>query len=189
MVPGAPVSLRLSRFAAPLGAALVLFSAAPARADVSSWLFLGGGASGVFRPHTSGHGDAALQIDAGLGSTPAAPVVVGGLFRLQTHFGDGTDVGIFLRTATGGFVRGTWGGALDLGAIERTWGPAPGYAGSLVLGGPWGLTLSLGAARDGNEVSTVTAVFGVDLARLTVHRTTGYQWMPNPFPSPRAPSQ
>jgi hypothetical protein len=187
MVPGARVSLRPSSFAAPLAASLVFLLPAPARADVSSWLFLGGGASGVFRPHVSGHGDAALQIDAGLGSTPAASVVVGGLFRMQTHFGDGTDFGAFLRTATGGFARGTWGGAIDLGAIVRCWQPSPGYAGSLVLGGPWGLTLSLGAARDGDERTTVTGVLGIDLARLTVHRTSGTEWMPNPYPSPAGP--
>jgi hypothetical protein len=185
MVPGARVSLRLSSFAAPLAASVVLLLSAQARADVSSWLFLGGGVSGVFPPHGSGHGDAALQIDSGLGSTPAAPVVVGGLVRMQTHFGDGTDFGLFLRTATGGFARGTWGGAIDLGGIVRTWQPSPGYAGSLVLGGPWGLTLSLGAARDGDERTTVTGVLGIDLARLTVHRSSGTEWMPNPFPSPR----
>ena len=185
MVPGARVSLRLSSFVAPLVASVVFFLPAEARAVVSSWLFLGGGVSGVFPQHTSGHGDGALQIDAGLGSTPAASVVMGGLFRMQTHFGDGTDFGAFLRTASGGFARGTWGGAIDLGAIVRTWNPSPGYAGTLVLGGPWGLTLSLGAARDGHELTTTTAVFGVDLARLTVHRSSGEQWMPNPFPSPR----
>jgi hypothetical protein len=185
MVLGAHVSLRSSSFLAPLAASVVLLVSAQARAEVSSWLFLGAGVSGVFPSHGSGHGDAALQIDSGLGSTPAAPIVLGGLLRMQTHFGDGTDFGLFLRTATGGFARGTWGGAIDLGAIVRTWNPSPGYAGNVVLGAPWGLTLSMGAARDGHELTTVTAVLGIDLARLTVHRTSGTEWMPNPFPSPR----
>lgn len=178
------MSPRSSLLVAPLAAALVFLTPGVARADVSSWLFVGGGASGVWPPHVAGHGDAALQIDTGLGSTPSGSVVVGGLLRMQTHFGDGTDFGLYLRTATGGFARGTWGAALDLGGVERTWGPAPGYSGSVVLGGPWGLALSLGATRDSKDVTTFTAVLGVDFARLTVHRSTGTGWMPNPFPSP-----
>jgi hypothetical protein len=186
MVPGAPVSPRPSSRIAFLAAVTVALSAVPARADVSSWLFAGGGASALYRPHLSGDTAAAMQFDAGMGSSPAAAIAVGGLVRMQTRIGDGSDFGLFVRTATGGFVRGNWGGAIDLGGYERWWGPAsaPGYAGSLVLGGPWGLTLSLNAARDTKDANTFTAVFGIDLARLSVYRTSGLGWMPNPFPTP-----
>jgi hypothetical protein len=186
MVPGAPVSPRPSSRIAFLAAVTVALSAVPARADVSSWLFAGGGASALYRPHVSGDTAAAMQFDAGMGSSPAAAIAVGGLVRMQTRIGDGSDFGLFVRTATGGFVRGNWGGAIDLGGYERWWGPAsaPGYAGSLVLGGPWGLTLSLNAARDTKDANTFTAVFGIDLARLSVYRTSGLGWMPNPFPTP-----
>ncbi|HEX3595761.1 MAG TPA: hypothetical protein VHU80_11680 [Polyangiaceae bacterium] len=180
------MSPRPSSRIAFLAAVTVALSAVPARADVSSWLFAGGGASALYRPHVSGDTAAAMQFDAGMGSSPAAAIAVGGLVRMQTRIGDGSDFGLFVRTATGGFVRGNWGGAIDLGGYERWWGPAsaPGYAGSLVLGGPWGLTLSLNAARDTKDANTFTAVFGIDLARLSVYRTSGLGWMPNPFPTP-----
>ena len=182
-----PLSLRVSSSLPPLAALFVSLVAIPARADVSSWLFAGGGASALYRPHTSGDTAGALQFDAGMGSSPAAALAVGGLLRMQTRIGGGSDLGLFVRTASGGFVRGNWGAALDLGGYERWWGPAPapGYAGSVVLGGPWGLTLSLNAARDTKDANTFTAVLGVDLARLSVYRTSGLSWMPNPFPSPQ----
>jgi hypothetical protein len=172
-------------FVALLG---VFLRAAPARADVSSWLFAGGGASTLYRPHLGGDAVGAMQLDAGMGSSPAASFAVGGLVRMQTRFGDGSDFGLFVRTATGSFVRGNWGAAIDLGAYERWWGPAsaPGYAGSLVLGGPWGLTLALNAARDTQDANTFSVVFGIDFARLSIYRTSGLSWMPNPFPSPHS---
>jgi hypothetical protein len=164
-----------------------VLGASTARADVSSWIFAGSGPSGLFRPGMSSDYAASLQLDTGIGSSPKGAVVVGGLFRLHTRFGDGTDLGLYVRTATGGFARGNWGGAIDLGGYERWWGPAaPGYAGSIVLGAPWGIQLSLDAARDTNEVNTFAAVLGIDFARLTVYRSSGLGWMPNPFPSPRA---
>lgn len=170
----------------PAAALALLLAAAPARADVSSWLFAGGGPSGVFRSGTPNAYAMSMQLDAGMGSSPKGAVAVGGLFRLHTHFGDGTDMGLFVRTATGGFARGTWGGAIDLGGYERFWGQAaPGYAGSIVLGAPWGITLALDAARDTKEINTFAAVLGIDFARLTVYRSSGLGWMPNPFPSPR----
>ena len=180
------MSLRPSLSAAPLAALALVLAAAPARADVSSWIFAGAGPSGLYRSGASGEYAASMQLDAGMGSSPSAAVVVGGLFRTRTRFGDGTDLGLYVRTATGGFTRGTWGGAIDLGGYERWWGQAaPGYGGSIVLGAPWGITLSLDAARDTKEVNTFAAVLGIDFARLTVYRSSGLGWMPNPFPSPR----
>ena len=186
---GGAVSLRPLLTTAPgavLAALAFALAAAPARADVSSWLFAGAGPSGLFRSGASNDYAASMQLDAGMGSTPKAAVAVGGLLRMHTRFGDGTDLGLYVRTATGGFSRGTWGGAIDLGGYERWWGQAaPGYAGSIVLGAPWGITLSLDAARDTKEVNTFACVLGIDFARLTVYRSSGLGWMPNPFPSPR----
>jgi hypothetical protein len=165
----------------------VLGTATEARADVSSWLFAGGGASVVNRSGSTGDVAGSLQLDAGMGSSPAHAVAVGGLVRTRTRFGDGTDLGGYVRTATGGFVRGSWGGALDLGGFGRFWGQtAPGYGGTLSLGAPWGITLGLDAARDTQGLTTFALVLGIDLARMSVYRSTGLSWMPNPFPSPRS---
>jgi hypothetical protein len=57
--------------------------------------------------------------------------------------------------------------------------------GSLVLGAPWGITLSLGGGFGNDESRTYTASLGVDLARLTVYRRTGMNWWNNPFPAYR----
>ncbi len=128
-----------------------------------------------------------MQVESGLGSSPVEPVAVGGLLRMHTRFGEGSDFGLFVRTATGGYVRGSWGAAVDLGGYERWWGQAaPGYAGTLSIGAPWGITLALDAARDTKDTSTLAAVIGLDFARFSVYRSTGQSWFPNPFPSPRA---
>ena len=96
-------------------------------------------------------------------------------------------MGLFLRTASGGYVRGGWGAALDLGTLQRWRDPfAPGYAGTLSIGAPWGITLNLDAARDQQDTNRFSAVLGIDFARLTVYRSTGTSWFPNPFPTPRA---
>ena len=74
---------------------------------------------------------------------------------------------------------------MDLGGFGRFWGKtAPGYAGTVSLGGPWGLTVALDAGHDTNGASTFAAVLGIDLARMSVYRSSGLGWMPNPFPSP-----
>lgn len=160
--------------------------AATARADVSSWLFAGGGASLIDRGGSRSTAGS-MQLDAGMGSSPVHPFAVGGLARLNTHFGDGSDLALLLRVATGGYVRGDFGAALDLGGYLRTWGDKkPGLEGGLSLGAPWGITLNLGAALGPDQARTYTAILGVDLARLTVHRSTGLGWWPNPYPSPRA---
>ncbi len=167
-------------------AGLVLATSAEAAADVSSWMFVGSGPSVIDEQDAEAESQAALQIDTGLGSAPSAPVIGGGLLRLQTHFSQGTDLGLLLRTATHGFVNGGWGGALDLGGYQRFWGGgSTGLQGSLVFGAPWGITLSVGAGFGNDETRTYTASLGVDLARLTVYRRTGQKWWPNPFPAYR----
>jgi hypothetical protein len=171
--------------AAALSAALFL-CVGPARADVSSWLFTGVGPSLRDRPGLSSDVATSLQIDSGLGSSPKAAVAVGGLLRLQTRFAEGTDLGLFVRTATGGYVRGAWGAALDLGGFVHPWGTSTeGYAGTLSLGAPWGITLDLDAARDANDARKWSAVLGIDFARFSIYRSTGLSWLPNPFPSPQ----
>src|SRR5438132_1713788 len=86
----------------------------------------------------------ALQLEMGVGSPPHGAVVVGGLLKTMTFFSKGTDVVFAPRVATGGFVRGGFGLALDAGAYQRWWGPenSTGFMGSVILGAPFGLQLA-----------------------------------------------
>jgi len=158
----------------------------PARADVSSWLYVAPGASFTQQGGEGTQSQPTLQLDTGLGTPPAGTVIFGGLFHVQTHFGRGTDLGLMLRTATHGFVNGGFGAALDLGGYERWWelGSAGGM-GQLVLGAPWGITLAAGAGAGTNDGRHYSVTLGIDLARLTVYRRTGDSWWKNPFPAYR----
>lgn len=159
-----------------------------ARADVSSWLFFGMGPSAL--DHSSYGRDllTSMQLDTGLGLPPSYDVVPGFVLRMNTRFGEGSDLAVLLRAATGGYARGDWGLAVDLGGYERWWGvePSPGFAGSLSIGAPWGVTLGLNFQQGSDSVRTYAAVFGIDLARFTVYRSTGLDWWSNPYPSPPA---
>jgi hypothetical protein len=162
--------------------ALAALAYAPgAQADVSSWLFVGGGAAAV---STRGEEQVTpdFGLDVGMGSPPSGALIVGGVWRFQPHFGHGTDFGLSLRTATRGFVNGDWGLALDLGGYLRTAHTSEGALGSLVFGGPWGLVLAATASYGTHDARTVSGLLGVDLARLTVYRQTGSRWWKNPFP-------
>jgi len=171
--------------AVALGAALSSW-AAPLRADVSSWLFVGMGPSWVEQHSADTEQQLSLQLESGLGTPPRDSVIFGGLFRTHTHFGQGTDLGLFIRTATHGFVNGDFGGALDLGGYQRFWGiGSSGLGGSLVLGAPWGITLSAGGGFGTNDSKSFSAVLGVDFARLTIYRRSGQTWLKNPFPAYR----
>jgi hypothetical protein len=118
-----------------------------------------------------------------MGTPPQDAFIVGGLGRVHTFFGRGTDLAVLLRGATHGFVNGSWGGAIDIGPYRRFWGSgSTGGAGSLVLGAPWGLTMSLGATLGTHDGQSVSATFGIDLARLTVYRQAGENLWVNPFP-------
>lgn len=175
-------ALRLLPPALGLAALLV---APRARADVSSWLFTGFGPSSVAQPGKGTDVRSSLQVDAGLGSSPAGTFALGGVARMHLHFGGGADFGAFLRSATGGYVRGNWGAAVDLGGYVRSWTDgSPGAAATLSLGAPLGFTLNLDAARGRDEVTTLAAVIGIDFARFTIYRSTGLTWFPNAFPSP-----
>jgi hypothetical protein len=171
-------------FALSLCAALGL--SGHARADVSSWAFVGFGPTGFKQRGLELKMDPALSIEAGIGTTPARPIIVGGMFKFHTLFGDGTDLGLSLRVASQGFVTGRFGLALDAGAYRRNWGEgSSGGQAAVVLGGPWGLTLSLGGGLGTNDARHFSASLGVDFARLTVYRLSGESWFPNPRPAYR----
>jgi hypothetical protein len=107
--------------------------------------------------------------------------VAGGLFRVQPYFGEGTDLALLMRVATGGFVQGGFGVALDAGGYQRWWGEeSSGGLGSVVLGAPWGITLSASAGVGTNDTRFASLTLGLDFARLTVYRTSGTNWFLNP---------
>lgn len=175
--------LRPLLFAASL--ACLALSAKPARADVSSWLFVGGGA-GSLDAGADAETHGALRLQLGMGSSPNAPIVVGGTVHTLSFFGAGTDAGLSARIATGGFVRGGWGLALDAGGYQRWWGiGSSGVLGSVSLGAPWGIQAVFDMEMGTNDQRTYAAFLGVDLLRLTVYRTTGTSWFPNPLPAAR----
>jgi hypothetical protein len=166
---------------------LVLFAPAKARADVSSWASVSAGPSFIDEGQGEGmKSQGALSLQAGMGTTPANFLVLGGLFHFETHFGRGTDLGILARLATRGYVLGDWGAAVDFGGYERFWGVgSEGGVGALVLGAPWGLTLRGEGAFGTNDARSFGILLGVDFARLTVFRTSGTDWFPNPYPGYR----
>ncbi len=135
---------------------------------------------------------APLSFSVGVGSSPRSSFVVGGLLRSVTHFGLGTDLGLAVRLATGGFARGDWGIALDGGMVARWWndgafGRYP-FQGVATLGGPWGLQVALGAQL--GSIDTAPSAMGgfalleLDFLRLTVMRqgSTDAIWF-NPAPA------
>lgn len=158
--------------------------AQPALADVTSWFFAGGGPSWLSQEKREYQLEPTMQLDLGLGTPPSGDVVVGVLARSSTYFGRGTDFGLAVRGATGGFSRGDWGLALDVGAYERWWGTeSSGPMTSLQLGAPYGLQLSLNGSFGSDDHRTYGAVLGIDFLRLTVYRLSGEQWWPNPRPA------
>lgn len=181
-----PRSPRVSLLAGLTAAAFVSTVAPSVRADVASWVFLGAGWSHVQETRVGEGSDySALLFNAGFGTSPAAPWIVGGVFQGGANFGFGSEWGGAFRVTTGGYSRGTWGLAFDVGPQYRV-GEHAGAIGStrLSLGGPWGLVLNGGASYGADEVATFTVALGLDFARLTVHRSSGLNWFPNPFPSP-----
>jgi hypothetical protein len=161
-----------------------LTAAGQARADVSSWLYAGTGASMLSQQKGSYEVKPTLQFDLGMGTPSSRSVVVGGLFRMVPYLGKGTDLALVARIASQGYALGTWGVALDAGGYQRWWGPgSQGFTGSVMLGAPWGLTLALNAGLGAEQDRTFGAIIGVDLLRLTVHRLGGEAWWANPRPA------
>ncbi|MEP7051649.1 MAG: hypothetical protein ABJB12_14905 [Pseudomonadota bacterium] len=168
---------------------LLLSRARTARADVSSWAFIGAGATQLHQETLSTRGVAAMRVQFGLGSSPANPFVVGGLFSWEPNFGYGSDLALLVRGATRGYVNGDFGLALDVGPYERFWGQhSVGGAGTLWLGMPWGIGLGVGGSVGSHEERGLSAILGVDFARLTVYRNSGTSWFLNPFPAYRPES-
>jgi hypothetical protein len=160
--------------------------ASPARADVSSWAYVGSGASQIEQRGLEQRFDPTLAIETGFGTSPHRPLIFGGMFKLLALFGNGADLGLSARLASRGFVTGGFGLALDAGAYQRFWGEgSTGGQGALVLGAPWGITLSLGGGYGTNDARQIGASLGIDFARLTVYRLSGENWFPNPHPAYR----
>ncbi len=188
--------MRRTLWALPIVAALGLFGR-EARADVTSWLSTGGGYSVEHRSGVPGVGPGydwagAFSATFGVGSTPIAPFVVGGVVRSTTLFGFGTDVGLMARVTTGGFSRGDWGVAIDVGASMRWWrngdyGRYP-LQGVLLFGAPFGLQIAAGAdiVNLGGQPPSRGgfALLEIDLLRLTLMRqgSTDAVWR-NPSPA------
>jgi hypothetical protein len=161
----------------------VVCAAGTAHADVSSWFFAGGGAAVVDQPTFGKSPIGLMQLETGMGTPPTNALVVGGLLKTMTFFGHGTDLALVARVATVGFVRGSWGVAVDAGGFERWWGPvgSGGGIGALVLGAPVGIQASAFAETGTSDMRTFGFTIGVDLMRLTVHRTTALSYWTNPY--------
>lgn len=174
---------------------LVLAGAAvssSAGAQATSWLYMGGGSS-ISRASSSADTSSSarnvrslVQLDVGLGVPADQSFVWGGIATMQLHGNDNIDLGFLARGTTGGYARGDYGLGFDIGVVRRLWAESKTTAliANLVFGGPWGLTLSAGATVAGRQDSTLQVSLGIDFARLTVHRTSGLNWFPNPLPSP-----
>lgn len=158
----------------------------PARAQATSWLYVGGGAAVLDADERQTR--TALQLDTGLGTSARRALVAGGLLRVQGYLEEGVDLGAAARLVTRGFALGGFGAGIDAGVYRRWWGPgSTGFTGNLVLGAPWGVTLLAGASSGSNDQRIYFVSLGLDLARLTVHRHAGLGWFQNPMRSPDEP--
>lgn len=168
--------------------------ASDAHADVTSWLSGGGGYSLQHKDSTDVYDRAtAVSFAIGVGSTPVNSIVVGGLVRSTTFLTLGTDFDLSARVATGGFARGQWGLAFDVGPGWRSWGHAATYGrfplhAMIVAGGPWGMQLGVGGdfwnIGGGPSARGAVALLEIDLLRLTVMRQGATdRWWENPSPA------
>jgi hypothetical protein len=179
------------RMPSAIAAALITATTATAaRADVTSWLAVGGGYGFQTNDATATTDTApALTASLGVGSSPERRLIAGGVFRTVTHFGLGTDASLSARLATQGFVRGGFGVAADLGAAYRPWrsgnyGDVP-LQGIITIGFPAGLQLGLGGTfwnlTQDHPALGAFAVLEVDLLRLTLMRRGVLdEYWPNP---------
>ncbi len=180
-----PVRSPLCLLAALFSSVAIVTAATPARAETSAWVSVGGGAMGWKQGADQNFGlSSALSFDVGVGTTPDASFVFGGLARIQPIIGSGTDLALLARGATHGFQLGSWGVAVDAGAYFRTWGTASqGFNGGITLGFPLGFQLSLQTMIGTDDVLAFGAVAGIDLLRLTVYRSSLLDYWPNPSPA------
>jgi hypothetical protein len=169
--------------AAAGGLLAALAGTAPARADSSAWLFTGGGAMGWKQGDGDFTTNGALSFDLGVGTTPDAPFIFGGLFRMTPLLGSGSDLALLGRAATRGFQAARFGLALDAGGYARFWGAgSTGFTGALTLGAPLGITVSLQGSVGSDKAVGFGAMAGLDLLRLTLYRQSLLDWWPNPSP-------
>jgi hypothetical protein len=188
------VFLRIRSFKASVLALLagvcIVSSSHPVYADVSTWLGIAAGASQIHSLAFDQRFVPTLRLGTGMGTDPSHAWVVGGLFRVDTLFGSGTDLSLLMRIASHGYVNGEWGIAADLGPTARFWGPdSYGGAAVVTIGAPWGLEAGLNANFGKEPVRSYGCFFGVDLARLTVYRRSGSTWWKNSFPAYRTPEE
>ncbi len=171
-----------------VGAAVSLPSRV-ALADVSTWVGLAAGVSQVHR-FDIGSPVPTMRLGTGMGTDPSHPWIVGGMLRVDTLFSKGTDLSLMMRLANHGYVNGDWGFAIDVGPLARFWG-ADSYGGAAVatLGGPWGLEAGINASYGEEHVRSLGCFIGIDLARLTVYRRSGWSWWKNTFPAYRTPAE
>jgi hypothetical protein len=143
-------------------------------------MFVGGGASDIAQQDALNQTRGMMQLEAGIGSSPAHSLVFGGLLRTMTHFSGGTDLAVLGRTASGSFARGDWGLALDLGVYQRWWAvDSTGFIGTLNAGGPWGSQLALSGSVGSAGGQMIALSIGFDWARGTAHRESGQSWWRN----------
>ncbi len=184
MLAATPMSRRRSYPFALLAACACTFAAAEASAQPTAWAYVGGGAlawQGGNRDELEL--DPTLVIDAGIGSEPLGPFILGGVYRFQPVFGEGIDMSLAARVATTGFQSSYFGVALDLGGYARFWGPTSGgFYGQAVLGGPLGFQLSFQGMVGGNDTFGFGGSAGIDFVRLAISRDYLQQWWPNPRP-------
>lgn len=172
---------------------LHLLKSEPAHADVTSFLAFGPG-YGLKRNDSTKDFDRATAFgySIGVASSPRGALVAGGMFRGITYLDLGTDISLSLRVATGGFARGQWGLAFDVGPGWRSWqnsdyGRFP-LGGLVTLGAPWGLQLAVGGEAlnlaGSPQSQGLVALIEIDLLRLTVMRQGGTdRYWENPSPA------
>ena len=184
------ISTTLALGLAALAAMAILSWTGQARAEGSSWLYVGSGPGLLSRDGGKAKLAPTLRLDLGMGTTPAHLLVLGGLVRTSTYMTYGTDLEFAARGATSGFAVGDWGLALDAGLSCRWWGNTV-YAPSVSahVGAPFGLQLSVSGQIGAEQDRSLQVLIGIDLLRLTVHRTSGESWWKNPRPAWQSPSQ
>ena len=174
---------RVASFSLVLGLSLLVVRSA--RAEVSSWLYLGVGGAGL-SGNRIGSPRVAAQLDTGVGSSPHRAIIVGAGARMQPYFGEAVDFALYLRGATQGYVTGQFGVAIDAGAYSGAGATrTSGFLGTLNVGLPWGIVTSGSYAVADKGEKALTVTLGVDFLRLTVYRLSGEKQWPNVMPAYR----
>lgn len=188
------MAARPSLFAGLLVGACILHVAPSAHADVTSFFSAGGGYGAQYNDTTNKFKSAgSMSFALGVGTDPLRKVVLAGMLRTTTFFGLGTDLSLAARIATGGFARGQWGLAFDVGPAWRSFGNGEygrwPITARVTGGAPWGVQLSVGGevlkiAGDDAHARGIVALVELDLLRLTVMRQGSTdKWWPNPAPA------